>query len=72
VAVLTPSQRARRRRFEAVIGAAAPALDLVLFAADRVSRAVGRNQIDPEPPRRMLGSGAGGRRPIGGVPEREA
>ena len=68
MAVLTPSQRAWRRRFEAVIGAVAPALDLVLFAADRVSRVAGRDQIAPEPPRRMLGSS---RTPIGGSPERE-
>jgi hypothetical protein len=42
----------RRRRVEALIRLAAPALDLVLFAGDRVSRVVGRNQIGPEPARR--------------------
>ena len=52
VAALTPAQRARVRRIEALIRVAAPALDLVLFAGDRVSRVAGRNQIDPEPPRR--------------------
>ena len=71
MAVLTPSQRALRRRFETVIGAAAPALDLVLFAADRVSRVVGRDQIDPEPPRRLLSHGSSVRTPTGGWPERK-
>ena len=71
MAVLTPSQRARRRRFEAVIGRAAPVLDLVLFAADRVSRVVGRNQIDPEPPRRLLSHGGSVPTPLGGWPESE-
>ena len=47
----TPSQLARRRRVEAVIGLAAPGLDLLLFAGDRVSRVTGRNQVAPEPPR---------------------
>jgi hypothetical protein len=42
-----------QRRFEALIRVAAPALDLVLFVGDRVSRVAGRNQIDPEPPRRI-------------------
>lgn len=31
----------------------APALDLVLFAGEQVSRVAGRNQIDPDPPRRL-------------------
>jgi hypothetical protein len=38
---------------EALIGLAAPWLDLVLYAGDRVSRVAGRNDIDPEPPRRL-------------------
>ena len=71
VAALTPSQRARRRRIESVIRLAAPALDLLLFAGDRVSRVAGRNEIDPEPPRRTMGAG-GVRTPIGGPPERTA
>jgi hypothetical protein len=62
VAVLTPAQRVRVRRIEALIRVAAPALDVLLYAGDRVSRVVGRNQIDPEPPRRT----------IGGPPERTA
>jgi hypothetical protein len=42
-----------RSRVEALIGLAAPVLDLVLMAGDRVSRVAGRNDIDPEPPRRL-------------------
>jgi hypothetical protein len=37
----TPQQQLRRRRFEALIGLAAPVLDLVLATGDRVSRVVG-------------------------------
>jgi hypothetical protein len=40
-----------------VIVVAAPLLDLVLYAGDRVARLAGRNDIDPEPPRRLAGSG---------------
>ena len=36
----------------ALIRLAAPALDLVLYAGDRVSRVVGRNEIGPDPVRR--------------------
>ena len=71
VAALTPPQRARVRRIESLIRIAAPALDLLLYAGDRVSRVAGRNQIDPEPPRRAMGS-ASARTPIGGPPERTA
>lgn len=49
----TPGQLALQRRIESLIGLAAPALDLVLFAGEQVSRVAGRNQIDPEPPRRI-------------------
>jgi hypothetical protein len=35
---LTPEQQRTRRRFESVIGLAAPFLDLVLAAGDRISR----------------------------------
>jgi hypothetical protein len=69
VAVLTPAQRANVRRVEALIRVAAPALDLVLFAGDRLSRVAGRNQIDPEPARRTMLAGTA-RTPIGGPPER--
>jgi hypothetical protein len=37
----TPQQLRTRARFEAVIGLAAPALDLVLVAGGRLSRIVG-------------------------------
>ena len=66
----TPAQIARRRRVEGLIGLAAPVLDVVLFAGERVSRVAGRNDVDPEPPR--LGRRAA-RTPLGGptgVPER--
>jgi hypothetical protein len=53
VAHRTAAQLARRRRIERLIGLAAPALDLLLFAGDRVSRVVGRNEIAPDPPRRL-------------------
>ena len=49
----TPAQLAWRRRVESLIGVAAPFLDLLLAAGDRVSRVAGRNDIDPEPPRRL-------------------
>jgi hypothetical protein len=51
VAYRTPRQLARRRQIEGLIGLAAPALDILLYAGDRVSRVAGRNQIAPEPPR---------------------
>ena len=54
MAFRTPSQLATRRRFEAGIRLVAPLLDLVLAAGDRVSRIAGRNQLEPEPPRRSL------------------
>ena len=49
----TPRLIAWQHRMEAMIGAAAPFLDLLLAAGDRVSRVAGRNDIDPEPPRRL-------------------
>jgi hypothetical protein len=55
VAHRTASQLANRRRIEALIRLAAPALDLVLYAGDRVSRIAGRNEIPPDPARRRLG-----------------
>jgi hypothetical protein len=39
----TPKQLRTRARFEALIGAAAPFLDLMLAAGERVSRVVGRD-----------------------------
>ena len=63
----TSGQLARRRRIEGLIGLAAPVLDVVLFAGERVSRVAGRNEIDPEPPRR---SGDGDvRSRLGGPPD---
>jgi hypothetical protein len=49
----TSRMLAWQRRMETLIGAAAPFLDLLLAAGDRVSRVAGRNDIDPEPPRRL-------------------
>jgi hypothetical protein len=49
---------------------AAPALDLLLAAGDRVSRVAGRNEIAPqatEPPRRSLRAEV--RTPLGGGPD---
>ena len=60
----TPGQLARRRQVERLIGLAAPALDLLLFAGDRVSRVAGRNEIVPEPP--LLGRRRADRTPLGG------
>ena len=51
-----------RGRVEALIGVAAPFLDLLLYAGDRVARVAGRNDIDPEPPRRVGAPGASGAR----------
>ena len=70
VALRTPRQLANRRRVEAVIGLAAPALDVLLFAGEQLARIAGRNDVDPEPPR--LGRRAA-RSPLGGptgAPER--
>ena len=68
MAVRSPQQLATRRRIEQGIAIAAPFLDLVLAAGDRVSRVAGRDQIDPEPPRRRLN--AASRTPLGGEPDR--
>jgi hypothetical protein len=45
----TPAQQVRRRRIETLIRLAAPALDLLLYTGDRVSRIAGRNELPPEP-----------------------
>ncbi|HEX6027311.1 MAG TPA: hypothetical protein VFZ00_35250 [Solirubrobacter sp.] len=52
MAYRSASQLAKRRRIETLIRLAAPALDIVLYAGDRASRIVGRNEIGPEPARR--------------------
>jgi hypothetical protein len=67
VAHSTRTQLALRRRIESVLRVAAPALDLLLFAGDKLSRVAGRNQIDPEPPRRLGDRDA--RMPLGGPPD---
>jgi hypothetical protein len=68
MAVRSPTQLAHRRRIEAVLRVVAPALDLVLAVGDRVSRVAGRNEIDPDPPRRSLREG--NRTRLGGGPDR--
>jgi hypothetical protein len=45
----SPRQLAARRRLEAVLRFAGPALDLVLVAGDRLSRAVDRSDDEPLP-----------------------
>ena len=42
----TPTQLVWRGRIEAVLRIAAPALDLVLAAGDRLSRVVERDELD--------------------------
>jgi hypothetical protein len=68
MAVRSPSQLARRRQIEALIRLAAPALDLLLAAGDRVSGVAGRDAVDPEPSRRSLRAEV--RTPLGGGPDR--
>jgi hypothetical protein len=63
----SPTQLAWRRRIEAGLRVAAPALDLLLAAGDRVSRLMDRNDDDlealpagpaaPVPARRRVGPG---------------
>jgi hypothetical protein len=45
--------RTLQRRIESLIRIAAPALDLVLYAGDKISRVAGRKDVQPEPPRRL-------------------
>jgi len=48
----TPQQLRTRARFEALIGLGTPALDLLLAAGDRISRAVAsEDDYIPIPPR---------------------
>ncbi|MGI8579027.1 MAG: hypothetical protein ACR2K9_00515 [Solirubrobacteraceae bacterium] len=47
----TPRQVAVRRRIEGLIGLAAPALDLLLWAGDHLSRRVGGEDTGWVPPR---------------------
>jgi hypothetical protein len=59
----TPTQLAWRRRVETVLRLAAPALDLVLLAGDRLSRRVEAEDLDWTPPRASLPAGAPRRHP---------
>ena len=53
----SPSQLVWRRRIEAGLRLAEPGLNLLLFAADRFSRAVDRDETDAYvPPRRSDGA----------------
>ncbi len=54
MATLSPAQRRWRARIETMLRLAAPALDLMLAAGDRLSRAVEREDLDWVPPRRAL------------------
>lgn len=47
----SPTQLAWRGRIETLVALAAPWLDLLLAAGDRVSRAVEREDLDWTPPR---------------------
>jgi len=52
VAYRSAAQVRNKHRVETLIRLAAPALDVVLYAGDKASRVIGRNQIGPERPRR--------------------
>jgi hypothetical protein len=65
VAPPSPTQLQWRRRIESALRVAAPALDLLLAAGDRLSRAVDRadDELDslppaPAPARRRVGPGS--------------
>jgi hypothetical protein len=68
MAASNASRHANRARIEALLRIAAPALDLLLAAGDRVSRVAGRGEVEPEPSRRSLRAEA--RTPLGGGPDR--
>jgi hypothetical protein len=53
----SPGQLLWRRRVETALAVVAPALDLMLAAGDRLSRAVERDDLDWVPPRRALPNG---------------
>ncbi len=59
----TPGQQRTQERFEALIGALAPALDFVLGVGDRISRRIEPEDLDYHPvrsgsERSQLGPGA--------------
>jgi hypothetical protein len=58
MASLSPTQLAWRGRIEAGLRVVAPALDLLLAAGDRLSRAVDRDALDSPPPARRVGERA--------------
>jgi len=67
VAPPSPTQLAWRGRIEAALRVVGPALDLLLAAGDRVSRAAGRDDDELDslppatvPPRRRVGPGSPG------------
>ena len=51
MAPLTPSQERKRRRFETLLGVAAPGLSLLLSAGDRISRIIQPEDFDYYPVR---------------------
>jgi hypothetical protein len=53
MATLTPRQQTVRTRVEALIGLAAPVLDLVLAAGERIARMTEPEDTDYQPPRRI-------------------
>jgi hypothetical protein len=57
----SPAQLVWRRRIETGLAVVAPALDLLLAAGDRLSRAVERDDLDWVPPRQALPNGYAGR-----------
>jgi len=59
-----------QRRVEGLISLLAPVLDVVLFAGEQLSRVAGRNQIDPDPPRRLGDRGV--RSSLAGPPDGES
>jgi hypothetical protein len=63
---MTPSQLARRDRFDTLIGLAAPMLDLVLAVGDRISRVAEPGSSEYYPIR------AGGRVALPGEPGYDA
>ena len=54
MASLSTTQLAWRGRIEAGLRIVAPALDLLLFVGDRISRAVDRDALDSPPPARRV------------------
>ena len=55
MARLTPEQRRRRQQVERVIRVVAPALSLVLWAGERISKVVEPEDVEYYPPRMTEG-----------------